>query len=111
MKQVAGDHARKGELPLSLGGGHSFPARAATSIHGMPLSFFLGIGGIPKADSGPQPFSRIKSILRPEQLDYIVLRNPNNVKKNPLREHDIRAYNMYEVDQYRIGCIVELARA
>ncbi|KAG8750262.1 Arginase, catabolizes arginine to ornithine and urea [Ceratobasidium sp. 423] len=81
------------------------------NIHGMLLSFFLGIGGVPKADSRPQPFSWIKPILRPKRLGYIGLRNPNDMKKNILREHGIRVYNLYEVDQYGIGCIVELALA
>ncbi|KAG8700151.1 Arginase, catabolizes arginine to ornithine and urea, partial [Ceratobasidium sp. 423] len=67
--------------------------------------------GIPNADSGPQPFSWIKPILRPEQLDYIGLRNPNDVKKNILREHGIQSYNMDEVDQDGIGRVVDLALA
>ncbi|KAG8751991.1 Arginase, catabolizes arginine to ornithine and urea [Ceratobasidium sp. 423] len=140
VPKVVGDLTRKGKLPPSLGGDHSFamgtisavsspypdariiyfgahadidtPSTSTSgNIHGMLLSFFLGVGGIPKADSGPQPFSRIKPILRPERLDYIGLRNHNDVKKNILHEHGIQSYNMYEVDQDGIGRVVDLALA
>ncbi|KAG8685981.1 Arginase, catabolizes arginine to ornithine and urea, partial [Ceratobasidium sp. 423] len=127
VPKVIGDHARQAMRTISgmsspypdaciiYFGAHADIDTPSTStsgnIHGMPLSFFLGIaGGIHKVVSGPQPFSRIKSILRPERLDYIGPQNPDEAEKNILREHGIRAYNMYEVDQYRIGCIVELAR-
>lgn len=82
------------------------------NIHGMPLSFLLGIAGeIPKAESGPQPFSWIKPVLRPDRLVYIGLRDVDDGEKKILREHNIRAFSMHEVDKYGIGRVVELALA
>ncbi|CAE6478460.1 unnamed protein product [Rhizoctonia solani] len=141
VAKVVGDHARNGELPLTLGGDHSLamgtisgvlsahpeacvvwvdahadintPSTSTSgNIHGMPVSFLLGIAGeVPKAESGPQPFSWIKPILRPERLVYIGLRDVDDGEKIILREHGIRAYSMHEVDRYGIGRVVELALA
>ncbi|KAF8681495.1 arginase family [Rhizoctonia solani] len=141
VAKVVGDHARKGELPLTLGGDHSLamgtisgvlsaypeacvvwvdahadintPSTSTSgNIHGMPLSFLLGIAGeVPRVESGPQPFEWIKPILRPDRLVYIGLRDVDNGEKQILREHGIRAYSMHEVDRYGIGRVVELALA
>lgn len=82
------------------------------NIHGMPLAFLLGIAGeLPKAQSGPQPFSWIKPVLRPERLVYIGLRDVDEGEKKILREHKIRAFSMHEVDRFGIGRVVELALA
>lgn len=82
------------------------------NIHGMPVSFLLGIAGeLPKVESGPQPFSWVKPVLRPDRLVYIGLRDVDDGEKKILREHNIRAYSMHEVDKYGIGRVVELALA
>ncbi|KAG8709016.1 Arginase, catabolizes arginine to ornithine and urea, partial [Ceratobasidium sp. 423] len=82
------------------------------NTHRMPLSFFPGVaGGFPKVESEPRPFSWIKHIMRPERLDYIGPQNPDDAEKNILHEHGIPIFSMYEVDQYGIGGLVELALA
>jgi len=141
VAKVVGDHALNGELPLTLGGDHSLAMgtisgvmrahpdavvvwvdahgdintpQTSTSgnIHGMPVSFLLGIAGeLPQVESGPQPFSWVKPVLRPDRLVYIGLRDVDDGEKKILREHNIRAYSMHEVDKYGIGRVVELALA
>jgi len=69
----------------------------------MPLSFLLGIGT--KVDE----FSWIKSVLRPERLVYIGLRDVDTGEKNILRENNIKAFSMHEVDKYGIGRVLEMA--
>jgi arginase len=69
----------------------------------MPVSFLLGLGGkIPE-------FAWIKSILKPEHLVYIGLRDLDADEKNILREYKIKAFSMHEIDRYGIGKVMEMA--
>ena len=73
------------------------------NLHGCPLSFLLGIAGnIPE-------FSWIKPVLKAERLVYIGLRDVDAGEKKILKEHNIKAYSMHEVDKYGIGKVVEMA--
>lgn len=72
-------------------------------MHGMPLSFLLGIG------DKIQEFDWIKPVLKPERLVYIGLRDLDAGEKRLLREHNIKAFSMHEVDKYGIGKVVEMA--
>ena len=73
------------------------------NIHGMPVSFLLGIG------SKFEEFSWIKPVLSPERLVYIGLRDVDVGEKIILRDNKIKAFSMHEVDKYGIGKVVEMA--
>ena len=75
------------------------------NIHGMPLSFLLGIGTIVDEFSWIKPLPR----LLPERLVYIGLRDVDTAEKKILREHKIKAFSMHEVDKYGIGRVLEMA--
>lgn len=75
----------------------------AGNIHGMPVSFLLGIG--PKFDE----FSWCKPLLKPERIVYIGLRDVDAGEKRHLKEQNIKAFSMHEVDKYGIGKVVEMA--
>ncbi|KAI0928976.1 hypothetical protein AcW2_004814 [Taiwanofungus camphoratus] len=132
VAKVVGDHAKKGQLPLTLGGDHSLAMGTISgtldrypdacviwvdahadintaettdsgNIHGMPVSFLLGLG--PKIPE----FGWVKPLLKPERLVYIGLRDVDAGEKRILREHGIRAFSMHEVDRHGIGRVVEMA--
>lgn len=132
VAQVVGGHAKKGVLPLTLGGDHSLAMGTISgtleqypdacviwvdahadintaettdsgNLHGMPVSFLLGLG--PKIPE----FGWVKPALRPERLVYIGLRDIDAGEKRILRENGIRAFSMHEVDKYGIGKVVEMA--
>ena len=69
----------------------------------MPVSFLLGIG------SKVETFSWVQPILRPERLVYIGLRDVDPGEKKILREYNIKAFSMHEVDKYGIGKVVDMA--
>jgi arginase len=132
VAKVVGDHGSKGELPVTLGGDHSLAIGTVSgtlknypdacliwidahadintvestdsgNIHGMPVSFLLGIG------SKVGDFSWVQPILKPERLVYIGLRDVDAGEKKILREHNIKAFSMHEVDKYGIGKVVDMA--
>lgn len=69
----------------------------------MPVSFLLGIG------SKVPEFSWVKPCLKAERLVYIGLRDVDAGEKRILRENNIKAFSMHEVDKYGIGKVVEMA--
>jgi arginase len=72
-------------------------------LHGMPLSFLLGLGTkIPE-------FSWIKAALKPERLVYIGLRDLDPGERQILKENKIKAFSMHHVDKYGIGRVVDMA--
>lgn len=73
------------------------------NIHGMPVSFLLGLG------SKVPEFSWVKSSLRPDRIVYIGLRDVDAGEKRILKENNIKAFSMHEVDKYGIGKVVEMA--
>jgi arginase len=73
------------------------------NIHGMPVSFLLGIAG-----NEPE-FAWVKPVLRANRLVYIGLRDLDSGEKRILKEKGIKAFSMHEVDKYGIGKVVELA--
>ncbi|KIM60652.1 hypothetical protein SCLCIDRAFT_1216715 [Scleroderma citrinum Foug A] len=132
VANVAGEHVRNGHLPVTLGGDHSlamgtisgtlnsYPdacvvwvdahadintidTTTSGNIHGMPVSFLLGLGPrIPE-------FSWVKPLLKPERLVYIGLRDLDAGEKKILKDNNIRAFSMHHVDKYGIGRVVEMA--
>ncbi|KAF5380925.1 hypothetical protein D9615_004104 [Tricholomella constricta] len=132
VAKVIEGHARLGELPVTLGGDHSLAMGTISgtlsvhpeacvvwvdahadintvestdsgNIHGMPVSFLLGLGSqIPE-------FSWVKPILKTDRIVYIGLRDVDAGEKRILRENNIKAFSMHEVDKYGIGKVVEMA--
>ncbi|KAK7040911.1 Arginase, catabolizes arginine to ornithine and urea [Paramarasmius palmivorus] len=132
VAQVVGEHAKKGELPVTLGGDHSLAMGTISgtlathpdacvvwidahadintpettesgNIHGMPVSFLLGIAGkVPEYDW-------VKPALKANRLVYIGLRDVDSGEKRILKENNIKAFSMHEVDKYGIGKVVEMA--
>ncbi|CDO74321.1 hypothetical protein BN946_scf184449.g6 [Trametes cinnabarina] len=132
VSKVVGEHAKNGQLPLTLGGDHSLAMGSISgtleeypdacvvwvdahadintaettdsgNIHGMPLSFLLGIG------AKVEEFSWVKPLLQPHLLVYIGLRDVDAGERRILREHGIKAFSMHDVDKYGIGPVVEMA--
>ncbi|KAI0053902.1 arginase [Auriscalpium vulgare] len=84
------------------------------NIHGMPLAFLTSLassgnlGGV--VTDEVRPFSWLDKIHLPtSRLAYIGLRDVDAGEKAVLREHNIAAYSMHEVDRYGIGKVVEMA--
>ncbi|PSR83035.1 hypothetical protein PHLCEN_2v5839 [Hermanssonia centrifuga] len=132
VAQTVSGHAKRGKLPLTLGGDHSLamgtisgtleqypdacvvwvdahadintPETTDTgNIHGMPVAFLLGLGS-------PVPeFSWIKPVLKPNRIVYIGLRDVDAGEKRILKENGIKAFSMHEVDKYGIGQVVKMA--
>lgn len=73
------------------------------NIHGMPVSFLLGLG------NKIEEFSWVEPRLRPERIVYIGLRDVDAGEKRILKENNIKAFSMHEVDKYGIGKVVEMA--
>lgn len=69
----------------------------------MPVSFLLGIAG-----SVPE-FAWVKPVLEANRLVYIGLRDIDAGEKRILKENNIKAFSMHEIDKYGIGKVVELA--
>ncbi|KAJ7940197.1 Ureohydrolase [Mycena leptocephala] len=132
VAKVVGGHAKKGELPVTLGGDHSLAmgtisgtldahpdacviwidahadintaeSTGSGNIHGMPVSFLLGLG------SPVSEFAWVKPVLKPERIVYIGLRDVDAGEKRILKENNIKAFSMHEVDKYGIGKVVEMA--
>ncbi|KAI0728435.1 Ureohydrolase [Fomitopsis betulina] len=132
VANVVADHAKRGHLPLTLGGDHSlamgtisgtlsrYPDACVVwvdahadintaettdsgNIHGMPLAFLLGLGP-------PVPaFSWVQPKLSAHKLVYIGLRDVDAGEKRLLKENGIKAFSMHEVDKWGIGRVVEMA--
>ncbi|KAJ3560519.1 hypothetical protein NP233_g10785 [Leucocoprinus birnbaumii] len=118
VADVVSRHAKAGMLPVTLGGAHpnacvvwvdahadinTIETTVSGNIHGMPVSFLLGLG------SKENEFNWIKPALKPERLVYIGLRDVEAGEKKILRENNIKAFSMHEVDKYGIGRVVEMA--
>lgn len=132
VAKAVGGHAAKGELPVTLGGDHSLAmgtisgtlshhpnacvvwvdahadintieSTESGNIHGMPLSFLLGLG------STVPEYAWVKPILKTNSLVYIGLRDVDAGEKAILRENGIKAFSMHEVDKYGIGKVVDMA--
>jgi len=132
VAKTVAEHAKKGCLSLTLGGDHSlamgtisgtlsaYPdacviwidahadintaeSTGSGNIHGMPVSFLIGIGSkIPE-------FAWVKPALAASRLVYIGLRDVDAGEKRILKENSIKAFSMHEVDKYGIGQVVEMA--
>jgi len=138
VADVVGGHAQKGELALTIGGDHSlalgtvsgtfskYPdacliwidahadintvaSTTSGNLHGMPVSFLLGLEGNGAIAQPDGEFGWVKSLLKKERLVYIGLRDVDAGEKKILRDEGIKAFSMHEVDKYGIGRVVEMA--
>lgn len=80
----------------------------------MPLAFLTSLtssnalGPLPNNET--RPFAWLDDVHLPtSRLAYIGLRDLDAGEKAILREHNIAAYSMHEVDRYGIGQVVEMA--
>jgi arginase len=104
------------------------------NIHGMPVAFLTGLASAinPNAADGtsangsatngsstndttaePLPFSWLPPTppLSVSKLVYIGLRDVDRAEKLFLRQHNIRAFSMHDIDRHGIGRVMELALA
>ncbi|KAI8333951.1 arginase [Chlamydoabsidia padenii] len=73
------------------------------NIHGCPLSFLTGIS------TNHPSFQWVKSLVKPDRLTYIGLRDVDDAEKKILQDFGIKAFSMHHVDKYGIGKVVEMA--
>ena len=73
-------------------------------MHGMPLSFLLGIN-----EEHIPEFDWVDRSLTSDRLVYIGLRDVDEREKGILKEYRIKAFSMHEVDRFGIGAVVEMA--
>jgi arginase len=133
VSNVIQGHIQRGKLALTLGGDHSIALGTVSgssavygkdirliwvdahadintpestesgNLHGCPVSWLLGIAG------QVEGFEWVIPNLKPEHLVYIGLRDVDQAERRILREHNIKAFSMFEVDKYGIGRVVEMA--
>ncbi|THV80557.1 Ureohydrolase [Aureobasidium pullulans] len=77
------------------------------NIHGMPVAFLTGLAKEDKEDC----FGWIKDDQRVsvKKLVYIGLRDIDRGEKKILREHNIKAFSMHDIDRYGIGKVMDMA--
>jgi len=132
VSKTVGEHVKNGALPVTLGGDHSlamgtisgtlshhpdacviwvdahadintYETTDSGNIHGMPVSFLMGLG------KPVEEFSWLKGNLKPYNIVYIGLRDIDAGEKRILRDNGIKAFSMHEVDRHGIGKVVEMA--
>lgn len=123
-----------GDFPIALGGDHSVSLGSVAgvaqagrtgviwvdahadlntpesspsgNIHGMPLSHLLGRG-----DERLLEIWGGGAILKPQDLVFIGLRSLDPFERLFIREHDIRAYTMKEIDKRGLAVVADEALA
>lgn len=77
------------------------------NIHGMPVAFLTGLA----KDDKDKPFGWLEDIhkLNVNKLVYIGLRDVDRGEKKILRENNIKAFSMHDIDRYGIGKIMDMA--
>jgi len=80
---------------------HSSPSG---NIHGMPLSHLLGVGDARLLDIWGGG-----AALQPQDLVFIGLRSLDPFERAFVREHEIRAYTMKEIDRRGLATVAEEA--
>ncbi|EPS44743.1 hypothetical protein H072_1252 [Dactylellina haptotyla CBS 200.50] len=131
-------HASQGRLVLTLGGDHSiaigsisgvarairerlnkplaviwvdahadintFETSPSGNVHGMPVAFLAGL-------CQHDVFGWLKEEYRipADKLVYIGLRDVDRGEKKILRENNIKAFSMHDIDRHGIGKVVDMA--
>ncbi|ORY44352.1 arginase [Rhizoclosmatium globosum] len=114
-----------GKLALTIGGDHSIAigtiklgviwvdahgdintaeSTSSGNLHGCPVAFVSGLQG---------PIPHFQDWLKPEfdlkRIVYIGLRDLDGPEKQIIRENNIKAFSMHEVDKWGIGRVVDAA--
>jgi arginase len=133
LNEVVYSRAKEGEFCLMIGGDHSIAAGSINGIlrarpdtcvvwvdahadintpesspsgnlHGMPVSILMGIAKIPG-------FEWQTSLLRPDRIAYVGLRDLDEGEKVILRQRGIAAYSMSDVDRHGIAWVMDQVMA
>lgn len=77
------------------------------NIHGMPVAFLTGLA----TDETDQPFGWIADDqkISTAKLVYIGLRDVDRGEKKILRDHNIKAFSMHDIDRHGIGKVMDMA--
>lgn len=77
------------------------------NIHGMPVSFLTGLA----TDTAENPFGWITEDQRisPAKLVYIGLRDVDRGEKKILKDNNIKAFSMHDIDRHGIGKVMDMA--
>ncbi|KAJ5584459.1 Arginase [Penicillium hispanicum] len=79
------------------------------NIHGMPMAFLTRLAREDKRDIFG--WLQDEHTVSTRKLVYIGLRDVDRGEKKLLREHNIKAFSMHDVDRHGIGRVVEMALA
>ncbi|KAL9624505.1 MAG: hypothetical protein Q9160_001169 [Pyrenula sp. 1 TL-2023] len=79
------------------------------NVHGMPAAFLTGLATSDRKDI----FGWLEKdqLISVKKLVYIGLRDVDRAEKIILRENNIRAFSMHDIDKHGIGRVVEMALA
>ncbi|EMF12554.1 arginase [Sphaerulina musiva SO2202] len=77
------------------------------NIHGMPVAFLTGLA----TDEADKPFGWIADDqkISTAKLVYIGLRDVDRGEKKILRDHNIKAFSMHDIDRHGIGKVMDMA--
>ncbi|KAI9885907.1 MAG: A-agglutinin attachment subunit precursor [Watsoniomyces obsoletus] len=77
------------------------------NIHGMPVAFLTGLAKEEREDV----FGWLQEdqLISVKKLVYIGLRDVDKGEKKILREHNIKAFSMHDIDKHGIGRVMEMA--
>lgn len=122
----------KGHLPVTIGGDHSLAigtvagstavhkglgviwvdahadintaeTTSSGNLHGCPVSFLMGLTG------AVEGYEWLTPCLSSNRIVYIGLRDVDGPEKKILRDNNIKAFSMHEVDKWGIGKVVDMA--
>ncbi|KAJ6115827.1 Arginase [Penicillium sp. IBT 18751x] len=79
------------------------------NIHGMPMAFLTRLAREDKRDIFG--WLQDEHIVSTRKLVYIGLRDVDRGEKKILRDHNIKAFSMHDIDRHGIGRVVEMALA
>lgn len=75
------------------------------NLHGCPVSFLMGLD----RENTPEQLKWIPTVLKPNKIAYIGLRDIDAGERKILKENGITAFSMYHIDRYGINKVIELA--
>lgn len=77
------------------------------NIHGMPVAFLTGLA----TDEADKPFGWIAEDqkISTAKLVYIGLRDVDRGEKKILRDNNIKAFSMHDIDRHGIGKVMDMA--
>lgn len=90
---------------------HTPESSPSMNMHGMPLSFLMGLAD-PENITGFEWMSKYEiPILRPSKLVYVGLRDIDRGERVMLKQLGITAFTMREIDRFGIAKVMDLAMA